>query len=111
MSVLFSVDELLYYGTYDFMNGVWSTLPGDDKCRQFKDREVQYWLYPPEALDLFKRYADGVKAGQCTDEGRIDEYSLNFSNGVPTARSSITDLKSRYDIAKENEKGACHSSL
>ena len=106
MSVLFFVDDCLYYGQYNFTTGTWTTLPGDDKCRQFKDREVQYWLYPPEALDLFKRYAEDVKAGRCSDEGRIDKYSLNFPNGVPTARSSIANLKSRYDLAKENEKGA-----
>lgn len=75
MPVVYSVRGILYYGQYDFTEGLWDTLPGDEKSRQFTDREVEFWFYPPGTLDLFRKYAEDVKAGKCFDDRtRLDEY-------------------------------------
>jgi len=76
MSVLFSVNRVLYYGQYDFTEGLWSTIPGDEKAREFEDREVEYWFYPPGTLELFRKYAEDVKAEACIDErSRILDFN------------------------------------
>lgn len=75
MSVLFSVSEIIYFGQYTFTTGMWETTPGDERKREFKDREVQYWFYAPYSLGLFKKYSEDVVAGYCSDSiTRIDEY-------------------------------------
>ena len=73
--VIFSVDRILYYGQYDYTEGLWDTMPGDEKKRQFKDRVVECWFYPPAVLDSFKDYAKDVMNHECLDDvSRLDEY-------------------------------------
>lgn len=75
MVVLFSSKETIYYGQYEYETGLWTTIPGDDKKRQFKDRDVEYWFYPPYSLDLFKKYAEDVSLNKCLDTvSRLYEY-------------------------------------
>lgn len=76
MPVIYSVGGILYYGQYDFTEGLWDTLPGDEKSREFTDREVEFWFYPPGTLELFRKYAEDVKSGSCLDERtRLEEFN------------------------------------
>lgn len=76
MVVLFAVDDVIYYGQYDFTTGLWGTLPGDENKRSFEDRVVQYWFYAPGSIDLFQKYAADVRRGRCVDGiSRLDEYA------------------------------------
>jgi len=73
--IIFSVNGVLYYGQYDFVKGTWTTIPGDDKKRTFIDQAVEYWYYPPEIIDMMRRYDTEVKKGETHDLiSRIDEY-------------------------------------
>jgi len=76
MSVLFSVDRIIYYGQFCYETSIWDTSPGDDKCRTFFDRDVEYWFYPPGAREIFEKYRDDVLSGACSDTvSRLEEYS------------------------------------
>jgi len=75
VSVLFSVDNVIYSGQYDFEECYWRTIPANEDQKIFMDRYVQYWFHHPETIDLFKRYRDQVLARFCSDDlSRIDEY-------------------------------------
>lgn len=75
MGVCFAVNNVIYDGQYDFEEGTWTTSPGDEKKRKFKDRAVQFWFYPPGTLDMFKRYHADVVAGTNGDQtSRTREY-------------------------------------
>jgi hypothetical protein len=73
--VLFSVSGIIYDGQYDFVEGYWTTMPGDEWKRTFIDNLVEFWFYPPGTIDLFKKYAKDVERGACFDEvSRLTEY-------------------------------------
>ena len=73
--VLFSVEGSIHYGQFDFLENLWTTIPGDKKKRQFKDRHVEYWFYPPRSISLFKEYAEDVYSKKCSDDvSRLGEY-------------------------------------
>ena len=81
MTVVFSVDDVLYYGQFCYESQTWDTIPGDEKIRQFIDRDVQYWFYPPFSKDIFERYREDVLAGRCSDAVcRLEEYNLERRN-------------------------------
>ena len=82
MTVIFSACGVLYYGSYNFVDGYWSTIPGDDLQRIFKDMVVEYWFYPPYSKDLFDKYRDDVEQKKCSDNiSRIHEYDENAESG------------------------------
>ena len=84
MAVLFKVkDSWIYSGQYCYQTNTWDILPSvciEEKKTTgrgtFIDRDVEYWFYPPESIELFKKYRDDVLSGRCIDEtSRLEEYS------------------------------------
>ena len=84
MCVIFSVNNVLYYGNYDFIHGVWITIQdgiSNDPIKKsvFNDKFVEFWFYPPSSKDVFDKYREDVVKGNCRDDiSRIDEYVENF---------------------------------
>lgn len=73
--VLFSVEGSIHYGQFNFLDNLWTTIPADSKMRQFKDRHVEYWFYPPRSMNIFKEYAKDVYSKRCVDDvSRLKEY-------------------------------------
>ena len=82
MVVLFSVNHVIYYGQYDFTTGLWITIPGDEHKREFEDRVVQYWFYPPGTSKVLKAYAWHVHQGEARSNiSRVDEF-VDDAEGV-----------------------------
>jgi len=104
--VVFAVSEVLYFGQYDFTEGVWSTLPSDEKMRKFRDRVVQYWFYPPNTIEMFKRYSDDVRGRNRDvvsrlDVSRLDEYNPAHREEWTEEEIGFNDRLASADLVSE----------
>ena len=65
--VIYYVDNIPYYGQFEFDTHIWSTIPGDDHKRQFYDRHVSAWFYAPGTAELLAESEQDVKDGKNED--------------------------------------------
>jgi hypothetical protein len=90
MQVLYSVNSFIYCGQYNSETRIWNTLPSDEKMREFKDKEVEYWFYQPGTMELFEK-------SEPYEKEKYGNQELSF-----TEREFISTIVDRISFSEEN---------
>ena len=92
----FSIAVLIYVNwwhsaQYEYTTGIWTTLPGGEKCVQFYDSEVKLWTFLPNTPN----FDIGDNNPRLYKNVRTDRYNEEIDSGIMSKICLEDDKKAR----------------